>query len=156
MNMLFKRLAAHAAAVIRRTADLRRKPAPVPADELAVRRGQERAAHARAAARQARQTAPNDLGNYPGQRQPRPAGGPLAPAERFVRLVAAYLERARTPRDRRPPTAWAVPPAACALYRFAGGGRRYSVNAPTRSEARAFLKRSFGLRTTRGLRAAAA
>jgi hypothetical protein len=39
----------------------------------------------------ARQTFPNDVGNYPGKRTPKPAGKPLAPKERFARLAADYL-----------------------------------------------------------------
>jgi hypothetical protein len=39
---------------------------------------------------QARQTCPNNLGNYKGKRKPKPAVAALTPDERFVRLKAAY------------------------------------------------------------------
>lgn len=44
-------------------------------------------------------TFPNSLGSYRGKRKDRPLVAPLAPRERFVRLVAAYLAFASRPRS---------------------------------------------------------
>jgi hypothetical protein len=65
---------------------------------LALLRGFE-AVGRRAAIAAAGKTFPNDKGNYTKKRQPRPAGMPLAPRERFNLLRAYFLSRRQTYRN---------------------------------------------------------
>jgi hypothetical protein len=109
---------------------------------------------AAARAREAAACFPNHFGNYAGKRTPKPEVPALSARERGRRLLALFLERARSRPEHREgihPLGrwyWAEDPAR--------DERFVRVGACTRSEARAAVKRELGLRTTRGLNVLAA
>jgi len=87
---------------------------------------------------------PNNLGGYPGKRPERPLVAPLEPAERFAQLWAAYRAKAKGFMKHGEPRKGA-------MRVFQPSGYQGALLARTKSEARAQLKKMFGLNTTRGI-----